>query len=99
MFDRYYVFYFIWAFVSGYFQYIIAYSTLSHIVDSDGLSNDYWNTGLSIIAANVMSHHVLFCVDMRHFTKFMIFSVFLSLSMWYPVVSLLNDNLFIAPYY
>ena len=99
MFDRYYVFYFIWAFVGGYMQYIIAFSSLSNVIGPDGQTNDLWNTGVSILAANILTHHVLFAFDMRRFDKCTTFSFFLSLSMFMPVVILLNDNLPASPYY
>lgn len=70
-FKKNYIFFFIWAYISGALVFLISVYCLGDILNTDGHVNNYWNAGVCILFTNIISHHVMMIGETRNFSWFL----------------------------
>lgn len=97
-FRKNYVFFFIWAYISGAISYIVCSYALGGILKADGLVNDYWNIGVCILFSNVVSNHVMMVNETRNYTWFLVVFYLFSIGCLFLVVNM-NDGAAASVFY
>lgn len=70
-FKKNYIWFFIWAYISGALVFSISVLCFGEIINSDGHVNNYWNAGVCILFTNIISHHIMIVGETRNFSWFL----------------------------
>lgn len=98
MFKKNYVSFFVWAYISGAFVFLISINSLGGILNSDGHVNNYWNAGVCILFTNIISHHVMMIGETRNFSWFLTVFYTFSISCLFLTI-LMNDTMSSSVFY
>lgn len=62
-FKFYYVVYLIWSFFIGFFILFVNHYAFGDIICSDGKTNNYMNSGASVLITNIVAYHALIIIE------------------------------------
>ena len=57
------------------------------------MQGDLWSCGYTSFAVLITVHHVMICINTRNFTWPLVLSYLISFSMFFPLVTLVNDHI------
>lgn len=98
-FTWYFMFYFIWALISGTFSYYLAAYGFGSIVNQQGHVNDYFNSLVVLVHAAATVFHIQICLETFNFDAVLVVLYLVSWGMLF-VTTNMNDNLVaISVYY